>query len=133
MKSEALLLGRIFDDRGHRMTPSHARKQGIKYRYYISSALVQGQAEQAGTVSRVPANEIEALVVKSVRAHLNQSTEVKDDAAIIHDHVVRVEVRTDRLVSDLAHAESASPKQSVASHRLRWRGTSHHRPGAARF
>ena len=29
MKSEALLLGRIFDDRGHRMTPSHARKRGI--------------------------------------------------------------------------------------------------------
>src|ERR1700754_5551 len=28
-KSEALLLGRIFDDRGHRMTPSHARRRGI--------------------------------------------------------------------------------------------------------
>jgi len=33
MKSEALLTGRIFDDRGNRMTPSHARKGGIKYRY----------------------------------------------------------------------------------------------------
>jgi hypothetical protein len=40
--SEALLAGRLFDDRGHRMTPSHARKGTIKYRYYISSALVQG-------------------------------------------------------------------------------------------
>jgi site-specific DNA recombinase len=30
-KSEALLLGRIFDDRGHRMTPSHARRRGILY------------------------------------------------------------------------------------------------------
>jgi hypothetical protein len=37
-KSEALLLGRIYDDRGHRMTPSHARKRGIKYRYYISGS-----------------------------------------------------------------------------------------------
>jgi hypothetical protein len=27
-KSEALLLGKIFDDRGNRMTPSHSRKQG---------------------------------------------------------------------------------------------------------
>ena len=41
--SEALLAGRLFDDRGYRMTPSHARKGAIKYRYYISSALVQGQ------------------------------------------------------------------------------------------
>ena len=55
MKSEALLLGRIFDDRGHRMTPSHARKRGIKYRYYISSALLHGQTKHAGTVNRIPA------------------------------------------------------------------------------
>ena len=46
MKSEALLIGRIFDDRGNRMSPSHARKGGIKYRYYLSSALLQGAAEQ---------------------------------------------------------------------------------------
>jgi site-specific DNA recombinase len=56
-RSEALLLGRIYDDRGHRMTPSHVRKRGIKYRYYISSALLQGRPKQAGTVSRVPAFE----------------------------------------------------------------------------
>src|SRR5437016_9186825 len=28
--SEALLLGRIFDDRGHRMSPSHVHKRDIK-------------------------------------------------------------------------------------------------------
>jgi site-specific DNA recombinase len=32
-KSKALLAGRIFDDRGNRMSPSPARKRGIKYRY----------------------------------------------------------------------------------------------------
>src|SRR5580765_3158224 len=42
-KSEALLLGRIYDDRGHRMTPSHVRKGGIKYRYYISSACCRAE------------------------------------------------------------------------------------------
>jgi hypothetical protein len=51
-KSEALLLGRIYDDRGHRMTPSHVRKRGIKYRYYISSALLQGQRSR--NVIKVP-------------------------------------------------------------------------------
>ena len=59
MRSEALLAGRIFDDRGNRMTPSHVRKRGIKYRYYLSSALLQGQPERAGGVRRVPAAEIE--------------------------------------------------------------------------
>jgi DNA invertase Pin-like site-specific DNA recombinase len=56
LKSEALLAGRIFDDRGNRMTPSHVRKRGIKYRYYLSSALLQGQADRAGTVRRIPAD-----------------------------------------------------------------------------
>src|SRR5260370_31176581 len=36
-KSESLLIGRIYDDRGNRMTPSHVRKGGIQYRYYLSS------------------------------------------------------------------------------------------------
>ena len=96
LKSEALLAGRIFDDRGHRMTPSHARKRGIKYRYYISTALVQGAPEQAGTVSRVPAGEIEALVAKSVRSHLGDQE--NDDRSLIHNHVVRVEVQPERIV-----------------------------------
>src|SRR3954468_8167042 len=96
-KSEAVLLGRIFDDRGHRMTPSHARKRGTKYRYYLSSALLQGRAKQAGTVSRIPADEIEALVCKSVRGHLNLSTEI-EDAALVQTHVVRVKVQSDQLV-----------------------------------
>src|SRR3989442_10684517 len=52
MKSEALLTGRIFDDRGNRMSPSHARKKGIKYRYYLSSALLHGAAERAGSIRR---------------------------------------------------------------------------------
>jgi hypothetical protein len=71
MKSEALLAGRIFDDRGNRMSPSHARKRGIKYRYYLSSALLQGQAERAGSIRRVPAAEVETLVIKSVRVISN--------------------------------------------------------------
>jgi len=109
-KSEALLLGRIYDDRGHRMTPSHVRKRGIKYRYYISSALLQGQAEQAGAVSRIPADEIEALVVKCVRGHLNESTHI-ENAILIHKHVVRVEVQSDQLVIELANAKGANPKR----------------------
>src|SRR4030081_2409144 len=55
MKSEALLIGRIFDDRGNRMSPSHARKGGVKYRYYLSSAILNGVPEGAGSIRRVPA------------------------------------------------------------------------------
>jgi site-specific DNA recombinase len=109
-KSKALLVGRIFDDRGNRMTPSHARKGGVKYRYYISSALLQGQAELAGTVSRIPAAEIEALIVRSIREHLNQPAEIEDQV-LVNTHVARIEVRSDRLAIELANAKGpAGPK-----------------------
>ncbi|MGB6940575.1 MAG: recombinase family protein, partial [Xanthobacteraceae bacterium] len=71
IQAQALLTGRIFDDRGNRMSPTHAGKGNIKYRYYLSSALLTGAADRVGSVRRVPANNFEALVVKSVRQHLS--------------------------------------------------------------
>jgi len=110
MKSEAVLQGRIYDDRGHRMSPSHARKGGIKYRYYISSALLQGRPKQAGSVSRIPANEVETLVAKAVRGHRNVPTNIAD-TAVIQGYVERVEVRSDQLVVELNRAQVANAKR----------------------
>ena len=100
MKSEALFVGRIFDDRGNRMSPSHARKRGIKYRYYLSSALIQGGAERAGSIRRVPAVEIEALVIRSVREHSNSQRRLT--TSLVNTYVVRVEIQADQLVIQLA-------------------------------
>jgi site-specific DNA recombinase len=99
-KSESLLIGRIYDDRGNRMSPSHARKQGIRYRYYVSSPVLHGQAERAGSMRRVPAAEIEALVGRAVREHLKDSTQT-DDRDLISTYVVRVEVQSDQLAVEL--------------------------------
>jgi site-specific DNA recombinase len=104
-KSESLLIGRIYDDRGSRMSPSHARKQGIRYRYYVSSPLLHGQAERAGSVRRVPAAEIEALVGRAVREHLEDSADT-DDRDLISSRVVRVEIQADQLAVELK-----TPKQ----------------------
>jgi site-specific DNA recombinase len=37
--SAAILTGRLFDDRGNRMSATHTNKQGARYRYYVSHAL----------------------------------------------------------------------------------------------
>src|SRR5215471_16055939 len=104
-KSEGLLIGRLFDDRGNRMSPSHARKGQVKYRYYLSSALLQATPERAGLVRRVPASEIETLVIKSVRDHLKPAQPI-DDRSLVHTHVARVEVQPGRLVIQLAEPPS---------------------------
>ena len=62
-----LLTGRIFDDRGNRMSPNTAQKGGVRYRYYVSSVLAEGRKEEAGSVARVPAPEIEATAVAALR------------------------------------------------------------------
>jgi site-specific DNA recombinase len=70
--SDHLLTGLLFDDAGHRMVPTHATKAGVRYRYYVSTPFLHGEAKtaSAGSVSRVPAADIEDVVVKSLKEHL---------------------------------------------------------------
>jgi hypothetical protein len=49
------------------MTPSHANKKGIRYRYYVSQAILQNRESEAGSVTRVSAPDVEDLVVKAIR------------------------------------------------------------------
>jgi site-specific DNA recombinase len=116
-KSDALLTGRIYDDRGNRMSPSHVRKGGIKYRYYLSSPLLHGHPERAGSVRRVPGAEVEALVGSAVRGHLGGAPE-RDDRDLIHNHVARVAVQADQLAVELKAEASSDPLNAVDSERL---------------
>jgi len=107
--SEALLMGRLFDDRGNRMSPTHARKGSIKYRYYVSSALVDGRPDETGSTTRIPAPEIEALVVHSVREHLKLTKE-QDDETIIVAHVSRVEVHPTEIAIQFCNNKNSNRK-----------------------
>ena len=64
--SEALLAGKLFDDRGNRMSPTWARKGSKRWRYYVSQAALQGDKSKAGSIVRVPAADVEALVAEAV-------------------------------------------------------------------
>jgi len=118
IQSEALLIGRIFDDRGNLMSPSHARKRAIKYRYYLSSVLLQGQTDRAGSVRRVPAVEVEALVAKSVREYLKLDATV-DDREIVHAHVARVEVQRGQLIIKLNRGQKTIRERTKGNGVLR--------------
>ena len=85
--SLSLLAGRIYDDRGNRMLPSHTVKNGVRYRYYVSSAIQQKRDGDVGSVSRVPAPEIEHLVVKAIREFCEKnigSTKSSEDGCLAH-------------------------------------------------
>ncbi len=70
----SLLCGKLFDETGDRLTPSHAKtKAGKRLRYYISHRLIaqSGEAHQGGW--RLPAPELEAqiatLIAKTISGH----------------------------------------------------------------
>ena len=104
----------IFDDRGNPMSPSHANKNGVRYRYYVSQALLQHRKAEAGSISRVSAPDIEALVCKAVKdaPGVDQVTAQTDDGApdreLISQHVERVVVHAGHIAVALRGAEVRS-------------------------
>lgn len=77
-KEASLLVGLVFDGDGNRMTPSHAVKNGRRYRYYLSQPLNYGQ----GKGIRVPAHEIEDLVIMQITSLLRDNSRLMDALSI---------------------------------------------------
>jgi hypothetical protein len=59
---ESFLKGILFDDRGNPMSPNYTSKAKGRHRYYVSQALLQARRADVGSVGRVSALRIEALV-----------------------------------------------------------------------
>jgi DNA invertase Pin-like site-specific DNA recombinase len=68
-QTPALLKGLIFGPTGRAMTPTHTRKGGRLYRYYVSTDVLKRDAD-ACSVRRIPAAEIESAVIDQVRGLL---------------------------------------------------------------
>ncbi|HSG34989.1 MAG TPA: hypothetical protein VLA37_10670, partial [Sphingomonadaceae bacterium] len=70
--SRAPLTGKLFDETGDRLTPTHANKAGRRLRYYVSRRLLDGRAPADPTGWRLPAGEVEDAVTTAVTAHLGR-------------------------------------------------------------
>ena len=118
-RSGALLAGLIYDDAGNRMTPVHANKGGIRYRYYQSWVLAQGQKAKAGSVFRVSAGEVEQVIAEAIQKHLEMLPAagwVESAVHTVRDRVAKVVVHRNRLVvSLLISGERSTDAVSLAS------------------
>lgn len=86
-KKVSLLAGLIFDGRGDRLTPSHANKAGRRYLYYVSEGLIQGRGDGEGTNLRLPASEVEAVVIGEIQSLLRTPPRLLDAVVISDDDV----------------------------------------------
>jgi site-specific DNA recombinase len=113
-QTPALLRGLIFGPTGCAMTPTHTRRRGKLYRYYVSMDVIK-QGPDACPVRRVPAGEIEAAVIDQVRALIRTPeivvctwrTARVEDASISENDVLEALQRLDPVWEELFPAEQA--------------------------
>jgi DNA invertase Pin-like site-specific DNA recombinase len=111
-QSPALLKGLLFGTDGRALSPTHSRKRGRLYRYYVAQRALRGEADD-GIVRRVSAGEIEAVVMTQLRALLRQPEVVvgtwvaakAEDANLTEADVREALARLDPLWDELFPAE----------------------------
>ncbi|PUB16430.1 hypothetical protein [Yoonia sediminilitoris] len=71
-KQVSLLIGKLFDETGDRLTPSHAKSsKGHRLRYYVSNRLIRSKGPKDPPGWRLPGSELEILVATLLRKHLS--------------------------------------------------------------
>jgi len=65
----SLLVGKLFDETGDRLTPSHANKNGKRLRYYISRRLVIDKSNKHPDAWRLPAPQLEKAIALAANEH----------------------------------------------------------------
>lgn len=111
--SASPLAGKIYDQTGDRLTPSHSKTaKGRKLRYYVSHRLVRGTSARDPSGWRLPAPELEDKVADLIRWHLNQPqvrAGVLSDAAA--DETAEIGIR-------LAEVATAIPEKATEAKRF---------------
>jgi site-specific DNA recombinase len=75
---QSLLVEILYDDKGNRFTPSHTNKKGQRYRYYVSQEIIKNPGKGTAGPARLPAHEIETLVVSQLISLLQSPQKLLD-------------------------------------------------------
>ena len=117
------LAGKVVDETGERLTPSHTKKGDRRYRYYISQKLVTGvtRADGKQRTWRIPAGQLESAIANAVQKQIMQFSEtanaqkfpgtetpVPDEKEAL-DVVERVRVAPGQLTVDLKAGDLQKP------------------------
>ncbi|WP_016745563.1 recombinase family protein, partial [Rhizorhabdus wittichii] len=116
----SLLIGKVWDGFGRRMPPSHSTKPGKRYRYYVSD---NRDARLKERRHRVPAGELEAIVIAQLRKRLDvesgptalvslDTAPHSEQRRLVADAIERIVIHPDRI--DIAFAETAGDPARIS-------------------
>ncbi len=114
MQTPALLKGLVFAPGGRAMTPTHTRKKGRLYRYYVTTNVIK-EGPDACPVGRVPAAQVENAVIDQLRSLLRTPEMVArtwkgaraEGEAMTEKDVIAALAQLDPLWDELFPAEQA--------------------------
>ena len=92
------LAGKLIDETGQALTPTHAVKKGLRHRYYVSRSLLGAGTEANVGGWRLPAREIERSVAAAAASLLEDQSLL---LAAIHDN----DIEADRIIPILEEAQ----------------------------
>ena len=99
--SDSLLTGILYDNEGQRLSPSHSQKQSRRYRYYLSHKLINESRATASNGIRIPAEELEKVVINQVCSWLTNSDAIINALNPESHQVQNLMIDTQRIATDL--------------------------------
>ncbi len=113
-KSASPLAGKIFDQTGDRLTPSHSKSaKRRRLRYYVSHRLVRGTARRDPSGWRLPASELEAKVASLIRRHMSSPEFL---VGVLHDATTEETAELGTKLSSLGKSEPGTSDDAHDDH-----------------
>jgi len=110
--SNSLLTGLIFDDKGNRMTPSHSTSHKRRYRYYVSQAIKKYSKITVGSVSKIPAGEIEKFIILTTKELLQNKKQMQK---ILSEFDVNKQIELLKIAKNIKYYENPKLIRSVVN------------------
>jgi len=115
-KQVSLLIGKLFDETGDRLTPSHTKSsKGHRLRYYVSNRLIRSKGAKDPSGWRLPGPELEALVSKLLCKHLSTPAVA---VSIVSDPTTEETAAIAKTLADITGTEEDAHNEK-SSHLLR--------------
>jgi DNA invertase Pin-like site-specific DNA recombinase len=105
----SLLRGLLYDENGNRFTPSHAVKRGKRYRYYVSQRVIKDAASASAQPGRIPAREIEKVVLNELKSFFSSADQVVSALADAGDDLATTRTLIESAVGYAKRLEENSP------------------------
>jgi hypothetical protein len=105
----SLLRGLLYDEDGNRFTPSHAVKRGKRYRYYVSQRVIEDAASASVQPGRIPAREIEKVVLNELKSFFASADQVVSALADADDDLATTQTLIEAAVGYSKRLDGNSP------------------------